>query len=315
MGKIKIDVLSLEDCVQWDILAKNGIGSNVFQNSWYLKHCCVSKVIGAFQEQTLIAGFPLYEAKDKKSMIQSTLYVPYSGPIFHPNWSKKHIQRTIAHEFIYILQKRYSHIKFSLSPQLHDIVPYLNSSFMPEVRYTYVLDLSHKWHILESRFSKNRKIDLQRAKMRGVHIVKDRLFSIDQILFWNENRDSIRESQRIMDYAEKTGHGQAFTALNTNGEPIGGIFLLFDSQTAYSVMSFVADEYKQLGVGTALYTYAIKYSQDTLNMHYFDFEGSVLKGVERFYMQFGGKQTLYFNLHWNRSQTEYDVKDLYGYEI
>ena len=86
-----------------------------------------------------------------------------------------------------------------------------------------------------------------------------------------------------------------FFAKNTEGVVQAAIYVVFDTSTAYYLAGGATEAGRSKGAMHGLLAHAI---QETAaeGCTIFDFEGSMLKGVEPFFRGFGGELTPYFRV-------------------
>ena len=296
----------------------------MFHKSWYLEVYGVEYVLIVLDEDKIVCGMPLYKNKQNGGMIvQSTKVVPYSGLFISweylkgSNYHSKIKEHVLIEKVCGYLKKNYSDICFSLSTENTDIVPFLRHGFYPEVRYTIVNDASMSNDDRKKNYSRSRKRALKTAEKKGIEIRYDLTLSqivFEKLTFWSD--DSIRDSvvyEKIINRAYKNGCGTAIGAY-WDGELLGMLILVWDQKRAYSILSFYDKQRASWGVGSSLYDAAIAYTHERLMKKELDFEGSVLPGVEDFFLSFGGCQSIYFNMHWQRELSSELIKGLYIYE-
>ena len=71
-------------------------------------------------------------------------------------------------------------------------------------------------------------------------------------------------------------------------------YLIWDATTAYYLLAGDDPARRASGAGMLLAWEAIRYASAVLGLRCFDFEGSMLPGVERVRVRFGAVQTPYF---------------------
>ncbi len=319
--KLTTRIMELESEPKWDDLIKSGAGGTIFHESWYLKLMGVNHVLGVYSGNDLIAGMPLYGSIEKGIIYQSTISVPYSGPVFDGAFSNgRHamlIKRRILEEMILTLKTEFSAISFAASFEITDIVPYLRNGFIPEVRYTYINHLVNGAGFALSLISSGRRKDIKIAQSKGIKVYADdnlKQFDIAGALFWSNCNNDQEKVKKVVGEAARINRGKAFVALDRTDKTIGGLFLVWDPKRSYTIYSYFDRSEPSNGIPTVLYIEAMHYTKEVLNLDFMDFEGSVLPGVEEYYQSFGAVQTLYFNLHWSINQAELLKTNFYNYE-
>ena len=80
-----------------------------------------------------------------------------------------------------------------------------------------------------------------------------------------------------------------------NNEVLGNVFCVFDKQKCYYLLGGVDKKSGIQGVNNLLVQKSIEKAK-SLGCTIFDFEGSMLKGVEKFFRSFGGTLTPYYTV-------------------
>lgn len=312
-----VKIKKINELNNWDSFVQMGLGGTVFHESWYLKYKGVERALCVYKNNELLAILPLYE-KDNRTIEQSTKYVPYSGIVFKYNQLSRTTMlqcRKITNHLIQFIKKSYSSVSFSVLYDFQDITPFLNSGFMPEIRYTYIYDLRNG--VDNTLFSKGRLLDLKLFSKTGCIIAEDphlEHFDVSKALFWSDDID-VNEVKKMLLNAISLKRGMAFVAVDSKKSKVqGGLFLVWDKKRAYSIYSYFERENNSKGIPTRLYLEAMYYIKEKCGLDKFDFEGSVLPGVEAFYQSFGAKQTIFFNLFWKENKIDLLHREWYVYE-
>jgi predicted N-acyltransferase len=93
-----------------------------------------------------------------------------------------------------------------------------------------------------------------------------------------------------------------------NGKPIATNFLVIDDNTVYYLMGGIDPENKSVGGMDLLQHHSIKFALE--NKKNFDFEGSMIESIEKYFRSFGAIQTPYFNISKTNSKFLKAVKVL-----
>jgi hypothetical protein len=310
----------LNEVPGWDVLVTEGRGGTVFHERWFLAQLGARRLlcVSALSDGRLQACMPLIETAEGR-MEQNSLSSPYAGPVFGClDGSAQRVmlmERRMLEAIVRGLQTHYTHVSFSLSPDITDIVPFLRTGFVPEVRFTYVVDVSGQAGQCISRMSARRRNDLRRSRKWGLAVVRDanlELFDVARAVAWAASSSYECATNRLLHEAIAQNRGCAFVALRS-GVPVGGLFLVWDRRHSYTILSYFHEDAGRTGASTLLYTEAMSFTREVLKLNSVDLEGSVLPGVEEFYQSFGGKQIGYFRLHWRVDRAESIATDLYDY--
>jgi hypothetical protein len=89
-------------------------------------------------------------------------------------------------------------------------------------------------------------------------------------------------------------------AEDQEGRLHAGIYIVWDEKSAYYIMGGADPEMRSSGATCLLMWEAIKSSREVTKI--FDFEGSMIEPIERFFRGFGARQKPYFSISKNNSR-------------
>ena len=312
---LNVDVIPLSDCAGWQSLLEESYCSTLFHEDWFLRHLGIERLLIVTEGSEILGGMPLFDNVDGLATIQSGLMVPYCGPVIRKRYStprqQMHCARQVYLRLITHLNDHFQHVQFILSPGHMDVVPFVQNGYFPELRFTYRCINPLERNLM----SKGRRSDLNRFENFNIEIEEDlniAHFDISAACAWNPDFEYTHKSELIMRDAIAQGKGRAFVA-QSDGDALGGLFILSDGHDCFSTHSYFTKDAKNRGVSTALYTHAVATHFDEGCRGTFDFEGSVLKGVESFYQSFGAVQTPYVALHWKPRFSDLNIEEIFEY--
>lgn len=177
-------------------------------------------------------------------------------------------------------------------------LPFYWTGFSQTTYYSYAFDdLTDHDHIYRG-FSKTTRQQVERTSSR---LYVDDSGSIDDLLHLADHtyqrqgltlpypRDLL---YRIDDAVKRHATRQLLIAKDEAGAHHAAIYVIGDERRAYSIVTGTHTEHRQSGAINLLYWEAIKAASQ--HSRVFDFEGSMIPGVEEFYRKFGGVQVPYF---------------------
>jgi len=181
-------------------------------------------------------------------------------------------------------------------------LPFYWQGFEQTTRYTYVIeDLTDINNIWDGMLP-NIRTDIKKAKNRfGLQIRKD--LGIDAFLAVNEltfsrqdmrlpyTRDFVR---RLDNACESHNARKIFFAQDKDGKIHAVVYIIWDENSAYYLMGGSDPKLKNSGATSLCMWEAIKFASTVTQK--FDFEGSMIESVERFFRAFGAKQVPYFHI-------------------
>ena len=306
----------LKDFSEYDLLVEKSINGTIFHTRKYLLLKKVIKVLCIWDGQKIFALFPLY-GWENKNYKQLPIEIPYGGVVVIQKIQGRRDLDKLRNCYDLILKcliNLYTQIDFSIIPYNADVFPFIEAGFVPEVRYTYVLDLRDTRESILMKMSSNRRRDYKKSLKHLLFLeVCNSKIEINKLLFWVDDNEMKDRLQREMKELMEINRGNVISIYNDRHMLIGQLFLCWDWECAYVQNIFIEKQFAEYGISTRLYIEAIWYAKEILHLNRFDFNGSVLGGVEHYYRTFGGKQKLYFNLHWNKNHDELRKIDFYDY--
>lgn len=299
-----------------DDLVDKSLNGTAFSYEFFLRLKNVSNVLCLYDNKELVAFMPLFE--NKFDLNQSTMYIPYGGPVllFSFKSYRKNIlyTREVMHTITNYLKENYNAINFSLDPLITDIIPCIKNGLIPEVRYTYKIDLSTSIEEIYKNFGKDKKKNIK--KQKDIEIIFDdtlTYFDFNKALIWEYNYGDTINTKFVKEYIQtaiKRNKGKCLIAKKGNSI-LGGIAVVWDNKNCYIMYSYYEKNYST--VIPSLYYKLIMYLKENSICNYLDFEGSVFKEIEEFNLSFGAKQTLYFNFYYDKFNNDELYKELYDY--
>ena len=189
-------------------------------------------------------------------------------------------------------------IEQHLSPVNDYVLPFRWLGCRMEPRFTYRLtDLSDLDKVYE-RLHKSTKKNIRRSQNTTVISSEadyELLYHLIEITFQNQNRRPPVSKElifRIVNSCETAGHGKMFVARDTDGHIQVAAYMVYDDNTAYALMSGSDARYRSSGAKTRVYWEQIQYAARVSRI--FDFEGSMVEGIENIVRQFGGVCAPYY---------------------
>lgn len=195
----------------------------------------------------------------------------------------------------------------SFAPEIANWLPFYWRGFQQTTHYTYRLSELSDPQSLWKGFQENIRTDIRKAKRRGVTV--ERSSDIDALLDVN-NLTFLRQGmklpyarsyvKRLFAACEKNNAGAIFLARGKDGRVHAGNFLVWNQHCAFYLMGGGDPELRNSGATSLAMWQAIQFA--SLVSQIFDFEGSMIEPVERFFRGFGAVQTPYFSITHVRSK-------------
>jgi len=305
MGK-KLDssfrFLEANEFFLWDDFVEASPQGSVFCYSWWLKAVGGEvRVLGYFDKGRLVGGIPLYFKKKFGFTICTMPKLTQTWGVVIEPLSGKRV--TAASKEMKILRKfadavaKNAIFMQSMSPNLQNWLPFYWNGLKQTSMFTYVIDdltdLAKVW----KGFRENIQTDIRKAKSKGITVKPCSLEIALQTFKKTYERQGTNLPysndylSRIYYEAKKHNAGEMFAAIDIDEKTHAAAFLVWDKKRAYYLVGGGDPALRNSGATSLLIWNMIQFvAEKTL---VFDFEGSVVEPIERFFRAFGGRQTMY----------------------
>jgi len=266
-------------------------------------------------EQKIIGGFTLYNEK-KIGLItyyRNPLYSPTINLFFKNKSQNKSKILSENKKLLMTLADFFSHLPYHilsvyLPGQFTDMQPFFWKGFKTIPNYTYIIDLKEDIQVIEKNFSTKRRNDIKKAIHDGVEskISHDHNITKELVLnTFNRKQKSINENiiDKILFNFADNSNSFSFISYQDN-KPIAGSFYIYDQQKIYYLLGGYNNNNKHNGAGALSIFNAIKYAKKS-GIDKFDFEGSMIPEVEKFFRGFGGNLVPYYSI--NRAKMPIEI--------
>ncbi len=165
------------------------------------------------------------------------------------------------------------------------------------VRFNYELILKDRYDSIFCNYNENTQRNIAKANKSGIQIEQMNDFCGFPQLYQRysrhaTNEDAIYQLQQIIDASLSKRMGVIMMARNLKMEIVAGAFFLITFDRIIYLTSFVTKEgYSNSAMFLIMDEMIKRYSS---GMSVFDFEGSMIPGIARFFEGFGGVKTAYF---------------------
>ena len=188
------------------------------------------------------------------------------------------------------------------SSEVMNWLPFYWRGYQQTTRYTYVLRDLQDENKLWSGLRENIKGDIKKSEKRFSLKVRTDLdanyfFKLNSMVFARKGMKSPYNEvllRRLDSACKARGARRIFIAEDADGRHHAGIYLVWDENAAYYLMGGGDPSLRNSGATSLCLWEAIKFSATVSRR--FDFEGSMLEPVERFFRAFGAEQVPYHSL-------------------
>lgn len=189
----------------------------------------------------------------------------------------------------------------NFSPEITNWLPWYWQGFYQTTAYTYRLKNLHDVNAIWEGLRENIRRDIRKARKRNIII--DNNATVEEFLplqrqtFERQGKVSpISEDmiRRLDTACAKSSARRIFIAKDAEGQSHAGIYLVWNNHAAYYLMGGGNPNLRNSGATSLAMWEAIQFASTVSKV--FDFEGSMIEPVERFFRGFGAHQTPYFKV-------------------
>jgi hypothetical protein len=304
-GGMKNGIMNGKD--KYKILCNNEFSIPIYVRDWWLDTVC-----GENNWDVL-----LYEQKDR---IEAAMpfYLPYKGIITMPDFtqtmgiwfnpefeSKKYSKNLYRKQLIckYFIENLPAHDYFfqNFHYSFTDWLPFYWKGYRQTTRYNYILPDIRNIDELWNNLSENIKRNTVKAQKK-YHITIKQNISLE--MFMELNRQTFERQhmktlqptilRKIIEVSRKRNQGDIWGAFDDQGRLHAAVFIVYQNNCAYYIASGTNSSLRKSGAHICVLWEAIKEVSKTVAS--FDFEGSMIEGVEYFFKSFGAIQMPYYTI-------------------
>jgi hypothetical protein len=279
--------------------------NSIFEQPWWLNLVAPGKwqeVLLYNGSKEIIGRLPfVYHQKRLGNYIGNPILTPFLGPWLRITSDKESTriaqEKDILSQLISQLPP-FDSFGMSFHPRFQNWLPFYWEKFTQTTYYTYCLeslsDLENVWNNLTVR------TDIRKAEKK----VEIKTTSSSKLLYdiWSKTYQrqnllppvSYEIIDKIVQEIFKRNCGQIFYAEDQQNCIHCAAFIIWDKHCAYYLIGGGDPEYRNSGATSYMIWEAIKHVSSFVNK--FDFEGSMIEPIERFFRAFGGTQTPYFHV-------------------
>lgn len=283
---------------EWDRFVDASPQGCIFQKSWWLEAVApgAHDLLLVRKGDDIAAGMPLvWQGEGARRALGMPQLTQVLGVLFRDS-SAKPVRREAREQDLALgLVERIPSCA-SFSQRFHhgfrNWLPFHWDGYTQTTRYTYVLDDLSDLETVWSGMRSNIRGDARKAEKQGVRIRDDlgldSLYDALQATFRRQGLTisySAELVRRIASACESRDACQALFAVDDQGRVHAAGFFVWDHRTTYYLMGGGDPELRSSGATSLLLWHAIQAAAARGTA--FDFEGSMLRGVQGFFQAFG----------------------------
>ena len=280
----------------------------IFSRDWWLDTVCGPdhwEALLAERNGQIQAAMPLYIPT--RGIVSMPSYTQTMGPWIKPAPADTKYttelgrRQAICQQFAEEL-RRYPHFLQNFAYDITDWLPFYWAGYKQTTRYTYLLNLitdeTEVWRNMNPNIRRNilkARDKLRLSIRRGIPVRQ--LLEIQEYTFKRQhlrNKSDTHVLERLVDICRKRGQGDIWGGYDQEGHLHAAAFVVWQPRSAYYIAGGGDPAYRASGAQSLVLWEAICHASSFTDR--FDFEGSMLPGVERFFRGFGAIQTPYFTI-------------------
>ena len=293
---------------KYHLLCNTETSIPIFSRDWWLDTVCGKdkwEVLLVEERERVTAAMPLYIPR--QGIISMPSYTQTMGPWFAPESGDTKYTKALGRRQALCNQllnalKPYSHFLQNFHYGITDWLPFDWEGYRQTTRYTYLLkDIRDTDAILEN-MSSNIRRNITKARDK-YHITVKKGISIEEFLqvqaqtFERQqviNKEDTEILVKLIDICRKRNQGDLWGGYDEQGRLHAVAFIVWQESSAWYLAGGGDPALRESGAHSLILWECIRYvSQFTI---VFDFEGSMIPGVERFFREFGAIQTPFFTI-------------------
>lgn len=306
MKNVTVRYLKEDEYNKWDEFVDISPQGNIFSKTYWLSAISEEyKILICEENNKILGGICLPSLYHK--LYRNPKLTPQLGILLSPydtkvKYSTKLSKDTeIISDIINNLPK-FSQFDYNFSYNFTNFMPFIWENFNIDVRYTYVLNDLSDIEAIYNNFQYDVKYSIKKAGKNNIRITDkygiEEFYNINKKTFDRQNIQmpyTLEFIKNLDDILEKHNNRKILFALDQNDNIIAGTYLLYDENCAYYLMGGADPEQRNSGVQTLLIWESIKFAATVSKK--FDFEGSIVKNIERSFREFGGEQKIIHNVN------------------
>jgi len=288
-----------DDLILWDEFVNTSPQGTLFSKAAWLDSVRPDgyKILLLTKSDKIVAGMPLCSYRDENGRLVHNMpgFTQVTGILLRPLSGKLHTVMTAETRMVQavvdaIPEHRWFYMQFHYS--FTNWMPFYWNGYDQSTRYTYTfVNIENPTDIFEC-FDRGKRKNIDKAK----DVVKIET-GLSAQAFRSLQVKTYQRDGKMLTTDEDTffriyQHGKEWHAIDVNGNIHSAIFVVYDELAAYYLCSCVDRDHRKSGANTLLIWKAIE--ELSKHTHRFDFEGSMIPGVENSFRHFGATRMPYF---------------------
>jgi len=298
---VNFEFLSASSYDRWNAFVDSSLQGSIYAKTWYLDAVGFPYRIGVvLKNDNWLGGIVL--TRNEIMTHANPLFVKYLGIVYEDFSGKEYNRRSqeihVGEEIVRAL-RGIATFDYVFHPSFSNWLPFYWAKFRQETRYTYHIKRD-AFDNIRKQFKQTVRTQERKAEKAGIEIssnvAPDVFFSILAHSFDKQGASPPFSYKKFYQFYSALRERDAIELLGAfDGHELHAVTgIVFDQKSANLLFNGTDPRYSSSAANTLLVIRTIETGLQKAAV--FDFEGSMIKPVERFYRGFGGTLVPYYNI-------------------
>ena len=283
----------------------------IFSCDWWLDSVCgVDKWDVALFEKggQIYASMPYYNFKKVwfnlsiMPKLTQTLGIYIKYPNYQKYYKKISWEKKAMSAILHSLPKT-DYFSQSFHRNLNNWLPFYWAGYEQTTRYSYIIEATAdgSMDLVEDGFENDIRRRIKKAISDGVEVFEGEniglFYELNKLTFARKGMDipySFEFIKNLYKNCKENDAVKMFFAKDKSGAMLAASFLVHDKSVVYYLMGGIDPAKKELGAMDLVLFESIKFAMQSNKT--FDFEGSMIESIEKYFRSFGAVQKPYHNI-------------------
>lgn len=286
----------------------------IFSKDWWLDSVCGYDnwdVILIEKSGNIFASMPYVQTKKANitslhhPILTQTMGIYFNYPAKQKYYKKLSFEKEMIEKILKQLPK-FDRFSQSFDYKATNLLPFHWAGFDINVKYTYVIEKSTIVD-LEKNFETDIRRRRRKADAVGIRVIESddirTFYELNKKTFIRQGKEipySFEFIDNLYNSCKRHNACKMFSAITTDEIVIASSFLIYDESTVYYLMGGIDPDKKDLGGMDTVLFESIKFTLESERT--FNFEGSMIESIEKYFRSFGAVQKPYFNVSKSNSK-------------
>lgn len=300
----------MTDKQQYRLLCQTEESIPIYSRDWWLDIVCGANnwnvLLATKKSGEIVSALPYFEPCP--GIITMPFYTQTMGPWFSPEHEKDTYRKKVTQrqDILKLFAKELDKTTFFHQNFSHDItdwLPFHWAGYKQSTRYTYIMCDIKEHEPLWMAMSSNIRRNITKAKEKNKITVRRNIpvedfLKVQSLTFKRQNLNSPKGESiliKLINESRKRNQGDIWGGYDEEGKLHAAAFIVWQQSSAYYIAGGGNPQLRDSGAHALILWTAIKELSAITDQ--FDFEGSMIPGVERFFREFGAKQYPFFTIN------------------